>query len=697
MIRFLVFQKQTRIIALSGMMNNIEEVRLWIGKLRTVTITSTERPIRQLFGVGARTDNTEKLKETNRKGIKKRKVQFAGGIVFIHDEDDLTDDQQARFPGSFSGTYVERYYGADKGWLEDKGDGTNAIDHAISLAQYMVSKVPGAIIVCVSTPASAERACGDFHYDDGLVTVDRMNLADLIANELGRNHPLVGFCRRGIAYHHADLPNNVLRALELALEKDWLKVVFATSTLREGVNTSAKTVIIAGNSFFDAATKRSVMLAEVDFLNMAGRAGRPRYDTQGVIILIPDATIMETAVQVGKMYILAEDSALRVTSQWRGLAEAIAGKPADLLQLPVHYQSLILGLIAAGISDEPALSEFVGRSLWAVQEDPKQIERTTKKLYKICQNAQSVMGVDRLNLASRLGFSMASAKQMLETLEPQVGLFTLTDSSLEMRSKQLGVLMACSLELSEIQRGYLRKRIDPVQHIRPLQAWIDGQSYDAIAKVAHAAKVLEVADIRAAVEYCTTMSSYLSWSFGAAYTVLRFFSDEIDPYFGSLPLLARYGVPSLSAALVSLLGSSDRIAAQKIGATFDETELSLGLGTMIDWLKANRVRVDALFSGQDNSLRKELIERQLYQRWSDRRTVRKADFKSRGHVAEGMIVSLSESDDTMVVKYRDEIVAEVDAEGRAIISSMGTVDRLLGVITYAHENSRTGQLAITGT
>ena len=65
-----------------------------------------------------------------------------------------------------------------------------------------------------------------------------------------------------------------------------IQVLVATATLAWGVNLPAHLVVIKGTEFFDGKTKRYVDFDITDVLQMAGRAGRPQFDTEGVAVIL---------------------------------------------------------------------------------------------------------------------------------------------------------------------------------------------------------------------------------------------------------------------------------------------------------------------------------------------------------------------------------------------------------------------------
>ncbi|WP_431929913.1 DEAD/DEAH box helicase [Nonomuraea jabiensis] len=119
----------------------------------------------------------------------------------------------------------------------------------------------------------------------GLVPADlraqRDRVIEVITEYAGADHELVGLVGSGIGYHHADVPEAIRHELEKAYRAGAIRVLAATSTLGQGVNLPAKTVIVAG-----IHRGHNDQLSVRDFLNTAGRAARPFRETEGHVILI---------------------------------------------------------------------------------------------------------------------------------------------------------------------------------------------------------------------------------------------------------------------------------------------------------------------------------------------------------------------------------------------------------------------------
>jgi superfamily II DNA/RNA helicase len=108
--------------------------------------------------------------------------------------------------------------------------------------------------------------------------------AAISAEWLGLDHPLTQKLRRGIAPHHGDIPDVVRRAIEEDFRNREFQVVVATSTLAQGVNLPIRTVIVHSSSRYEDGESRPILAR--DYWNIAGRAGRAREETEGLIIHI---------------------------------------------------------------------------------------------------------------------------------------------------------------------------------------------------------------------------------------------------------------------------------------------------------------------------------------------------------------------------------------------------------------------------
>ncbi len=128
---------------------------------------------------------------------------------------------------------------------------------------------------------------------------------DAIAARIGAFRFTSGFgktlstlVRNGIGVHHAGMLPRYRRLVEQLAQDGLLKVICGTDTLGVGINVPIRTVLFTALTKFDGSRQRVLKVRE--FQQIAGRAGRAGFDTQGyVVVQAPEHTI-ENARMVAK-------------------------------------------------------------------------------------------------------------------------------------------------------------------------------------------------------------------------------------------------------------------------------------------------------------------------------------------------------------------------------------------------------------
>jgi superfamily II DNA/RNA helicase len=106
----------------------------------------------------------------------------------------------------------------------------------------------------------------------------------------------------GATSHHSLLLREERHLHESLFKRpDGISVLFATSTLAQGMNLPSEIVIIAGDSRFDPEADKLALLEAHELLNAAGRAGRAGERSQGLVLVIPSRVIAfdEETGQIG--------------------------------------------------------------------------------------------------------------------------------------------------------------------------------------------------------------------------------------------------------------------------------------------------------------------------------------------------------------------------------------------------------------
>ena len=101
---------------------------------------------------------------------------------------------------------------------------------------------------------------------------------------------LSGLLRRGIGVHHAGMLPKYRRLVEKLAQQGLLTVISGTDTLGVGINVPIRTVLMTGLAKYDGIKHR--VLKSREFHQIAGRAGRAGYDTEGTVVVeAPDHEI----------------------------------------------------------------------------------------------------------------------------------------------------------------------------------------------------------------------------------------------------------------------------------------------------------------------------------------------------------------------------------------------------------------------
>jgi helicase len=149
----------------------------------------------------------------------------------------------------------------------------------------------GQVLVFVNSRRSAESVSEKLGKDLSLAGQKKHELdilgdeaENVLPNPTTQCHRLGRCIRNATAFHHAGLVNEQRILVENNFKNGIIKVITATPTLAAGVNLPARTVIVRDLTRFDEGEMGYISVME--YKQMAGRAGRPKYDTEGNAIMV---------------------------------------------------------------------------------------------------------------------------------------------------------------------------------------------------------------------------------------------------------------------------------------------------------------------------------------------------------------------------------------------------------------------------
>ena len=230
-------------------------------------------------------------------------------------------------------------------------------------------KTGGQALVFASTRKNAVSAAKTIAQHTGEVlskpmkrTLDHESEKILSAGERTQiSETLAETVRCGAAFHHAGLSGAQRKIIEDSFKEGKIKVLTATPTLAFGVNLPARVVIIMDYRRFEAGYG-NYPISVLEYKQMAGRAGRPKYDKVGESILI--AKTSDEADYLMEGYVLAKPE--RIWSRL-GVEKIIRGH--------------VLATVASDFArSEQGIYEFFGKTFYAYQYDVKAIKGIISKI-----------------------------------------------------------------------------------------------------------------------------------------------------------------------------------------------------------------------------------------------------------------------------------------------------------------------------
>lgn len=187
---------------------------------------------------------------------------------------------------------------------------------------------------------------------------------------------------KGIAFHHSGLHSKQREIIEDEFRHGRVKIICCTPTLAAGLNLPAFRSVIRDLKRYGGRFGMSY-IPVLEYLQMAGRAGRPGYDTYGESICI--AKQENDVPEITEKYLLGE-------------AEAIYSK----LAVEPVLRTYLLSLIATRyVSTKTEIMQFFSETFWAHQfRDLHELESIIDKMLELLQTWEFLEGPERSDFVS---------------------------------------------------------------------------------------------------------------------------------------------------------------------------------------------------------------------------------------------------------------------------------------------------------
>lgn len=271
----------------------------------------------------------------------------------------------------------------------------------------------------------------------------------------------------GAAFHHAGLAGAHRKIIEDLFRQGRIKVLTATPTLAFGMNLPARVVIVQDYRRWEPGYG-NYPISVLEYKQMAGRAGRPKYDRVGESILI--AKTADEADYLMDSFILARPERI-----WSRLA----------------VERILRGHVLATVASDFAHTEqgvfdFFGKTFYAYQYDVKAIKSVIGKILKYLYN-EEMLYADEQNVAAT-----AFGKRVSELYIDPVSAVEIRDALADKPSKITDLsmlhLVAHTPDMGPAMRPYNPKEIEQIAvyvemhrselFIEPPREWEDRVAFE---------------------------------------------------------------------------------------------------------------------------------------------------------------------------------------------------------------------------
>ncbi len=247
---------------------------------------------------------------------------------------------------------------------------------AINLALDTI-KIEKQALIFANTKRSAEKTAEDISKKTKTQNPKLIELSEQILHSLTKPtkqcERLSRCIKKGIAFHHAGLTPKQKELIEESFKKGLIKIICCTPTLAMGLDLPAYRTILKDLRRY---TQRGLTYIPVlEYLQMAGRAGRPNFDKEGQAIIIAPS----------------ENEKKKLFEKY------IQGKPEDIyskLAVEPVLRTYVLSLIASNfVNTRKEIFDFFSKTFWAFQfADTFELHQTIEKMLNLLEGWEFLKG-----------------------------------------------------------------------------------------------------------------------------------------------------------------------------------------------------------------------------------------------------------------------------------------------------------------
>ncbi len=405
---------------------------------------------------------------------------------------------------------------------------------------------------------------------------------------------------KGIAFHHADLPDEVRQIIEKAFSEGRIRILCCTTTLAQGVNLPANNVIVHSvNHYRDQQTE--INLTVKDYWNICGRAGRAYRSTEGNVIFVPHFTLFEKYKnpQNIEASVSAFSSLLLNSKEYYKIMKDALSKRFDVNKIYNGYEehhennlesllSQLVALLCEEIVDDENVTQLINffketLLYYEVSEDDELIEDIATNLFGYIQDVSEKYSKEKLKEYYSTGLNIESC----ETLENQAIelMRIIIDEGLD-AEEILGKIVDISFSANELKPSF--------EHVSLKESY---QLSDAIIKWINYSPLEDIKDFflfeKDMQFYNFVNKTFIQkapWGIHSFIKILEhtFVENNYDlsyylPEYKYIASKVKYGVNDITAIFVCSLGIQNRIIAEILAKYYISEEMPNEYKTFKKW------------------------------------------------------------------------------------------------------------------
>ena len=438
----------------------------------------------------------------------------------------------------------------------------------------------------------------------------------ILRRELGVDKPeIVERLRQGVCYHKGPMltQEQVLAERYFATSEE-VQLMVCTSTLSYGMNLPVEALVFAGTKRYDQEANTMVEITSKDFLNIAGRAGRPAFANQGLVQVLPNwvpwEALEEQYQEVKKLYLAPSKEELRVVSGLCSLLDQIS--VADGIDSPSDELSAMVTAWFGRTEDESLLRHTYAFFLRAGElDDEEEVDqyahRITTSIAKWIQRQEEEFPLSpiareafkRSGLPSRTcRYLYREAGRILGTLSPLKGSANGEKSFRHWLDKVVESVQSLDCDFfyrPRVEVGDTSVRDDWEKiweyETEALHLWLSGATREELKTSRFAMGGGDRWSRHRALMFIKRTTQQYAFALGS----LLFFLEcrwreqdpdarswdkkpkglglEWEPHLAHLPLAVKWGVGSISALAWTLAGVDFRFAANALGEIYPSDDI----------------------------------------------------------------------------------------------------------------------------